>query len=299
MKEKLASKIEEIDAKATAMFPLGEPETGEHREEVFVRVGKFGPYLEQGERRAPIPDGLPPDELNLEKAIELLDQGQVEEAPMGMHPDTGKPVYMRVGRFGPYIQMGEKDDPEKKNQGLLKGMTPEEVDFDLALKLLTLPRNLGEYPETKEPIEAFDGKFGPYVKSGKESRSLPEGKSPLDVTFDEAVALLKQPKTRGKRAPKEPLRVYEKPSPETEKEVRILDGFYGAYVTDGETNASLRKGMDPKELTFEAALDLLAERKAKGPTKKKKKKSTKKKATKKKATKKKATKKKGVVKKKA
>lgn len=297
LQKKLASKIEEIDAKATAMFLLGVPEEGEHREEVFVRVGKYGPYLEQGERKAPIPDGLPPDELGLEKALELLDAGQVEEAPMGIHPETGKPIYMRVGRFGPYIQMGEKDDPEKKNQGLLKGMEPEGVDLDLAIKLLTLPRNLGEHPETKEPIEAFDGKFGPYIKSGKETRSLPDGLSPLDVSFDKAVELLKQPKTRGRKAPKEPIRVYEKPSPETEKEVRILDGFYGAYVTDGETNASLRKGMDPKELTFEAALDLLAERKAKGPSKRKKKKSTKKKAAKKKTAKKKATKKKGVVKK--
>lgn len=297
LKERLVAKLEEIDAKQTAMFPLGTPTEGEHREEVFVRVGKYGPYLEQGERKAPIPDGLPPDELDLAKGLELLEAGQVEEAPMGMHPETGKPVYLRVGRFGPYIQMGEKDDPEKKNQGLLKGMEPEDVNLELAIQLLTLPRNLGEHPEMKEPIEAFDGKFGPYIKCGKETRSLPEGLSPLDVQYDKAMELLKQPKTRGRKAPKEPLRVYEKPSPETEKEVRILDGFYGPYVTDGETNASLRKGMDPKEMTFEAALDLLAERKAKGPSKKKKKKSTKKKATKKKATKKKATKKKGVVKK--
>ncbi|MEM9827336.1 MAG: type I DNA topoisomerase [Planctomycetota bacterium] len=298
LKDRLAGKLEEIDAKQTAMFLLGEPTTGEHREPVHVRVGKYGPYLEQGERKAPIPDGLPPDELDLPKAIELLDQGQVEDEPLGLHPDTNQPVYLKVGRFGPYIQLGENDDPEKRNQGLLKNMTAESVDFATACKLLTLPRNLGEHPEMKEPVEAFDGRYGPYVKCGKETRSLPAEISPLEVTFEKALELLKQPKTRGKRAPKEPIRVFENKSPVTEDEVKIMDGFYGPYVTDGETNASLRKGMDAKELKFEEALDLLAERKAKGPTKKKKKKSSKKKATKKKAAKKKkTTKKKGVKKK--
>lgn len=302
LKARLANKLDEIDPKATARFLMGEPTEGEHREPVYVRVGKYGPYIEQGERTASIPDGLPPDEMSLEKACELLDSSEVKDEPIGTHPETGKPIYLKVGRFGPYIQLGEPDDEEKRNQGLLKGMEPADLTLEMACKLLELPRTLGNFPDNNEPIQAFDGRYGPYVKCDKETRSLPEGVSPLEVTLEEAIALLKQPKTRGRRTPKEPIRVFEDKSPITEQEVKILDGRFGPYVTDGTTNASLRKGMDPKEMTFEFALDLLAERAAKGPTKKKKKKKAAKKkakkATKKKATKKKATKKKAAKKKK-
>jgi DNA topoisomerase-1 len=302
LKTRLVEKLDQIDPKETARFPLGTPTEGEHRDPVFVRVGKFGPYIEQGERTGSIPDGLPPDEMDLQKALELLASSEVEEEPLGSHPETGKPIYLKVGRFGPYIQLGEPDDEEKRNQGLLKGMEVEDLTLEMACKLLELPRTLGDYPENGQPIQAFDGRYGPYVKCEKETRSLPAGMSPLEVTLEEAIELLKQPKTRGRGTPKEPLRVYENKSPITEGEVKILDGRFGPYVTDGETNASLRKGMDPKEMTFEAALDLLAERAAKGPSKKKKKKAAKKKPAKKKAAKKKATKKakkKGVAKKKS
>jgi len=302
LKSRLVEKLEAIDPKVSARFLLGVPEDGDHREEVFVRVGKYGPYIEQGERTASIPDGMPPDEMDLEKAMELLVSSEVVEEPIGTHPETGKPIYLKVGRFGPYIQLGEPDDEEKRNQGLLQGMEVGDVTVELACKLLELPRTLGDYPENGQSIQAFDGRYGPYVKCEKETRSLPAGVSPLEVTLEEAIALLKEPKKRGRGTPKEPLRLYEQPSPVTEKEVKILDGRFGPYVTDGETNASLRKGMDPKEMKFEAALDLLAERAAKGPSKRKKKakkkKAAKKKATKKKATKKKA-KKKGVPKKKS
>ncbi|MCR9293313.1 MAG: type I DNA topoisomerase [bacterium] len=292
LKAKLVDKLNEIDPKETARFLIGVPEEGEHRDPVFVRVGKWGPYLEQGERTGSIPDGLAPDELVLAKALELLESSQVEEEPLGVHPESGKPIYLKVGRFGPYIQLGDPDDPEKRNQGLLKGMEVEDITLDLACKLLELPRTLGPHPESGEAVMACDGRYGPYVKCDKENRSLPEGMSPLEVTLEQAVELLKQPKTRGKRAPKEPLRVYEEKSPVTESEVKILDGRFGPYVTDGVTNASLRKGMDPKEMTFEQAIDLLAERASKGPTKKAaKKKATKKVAKKKTAKKSSATKK--------
>ncbi len=301
--ELIKKKLEEIDPKNEARFPLGTPTEGEHREEVFVRVGKWGPYIEQGERTGSIPDGLAPDELDLPKAIEILELSQVEDEPIGTHPETGKPIYAKVGRFGAYLQLGDPEDPEKRNQSLLKGMELEGLTLEMACKLLELPRTLGPHPENGEPVVACDGRYGPYIKCDKENRSLPPGVSPLEVTLDEAVEILKQPKTRGRGTPKEPLRVYEEKSPITDGEVKILDGRFGPYVTDGETNASLRKGMDAKEMTFEAALDLLAERAAKGPSKRKKK-ATKKKAakkttTKKKATKKKATKKKGTTKKSA
>jgi DNA topoisomerase-1 len=297
LKPRLDEKIDEIDPRTTARFLLGTPSEGANREEIYVRVGKYGPFLEQGERRASIPDGLPPDEMNLEKAMELLESSEREDEPLGQHPETGKPIYVKVGRFGPYIQLGDNDDEEKRNQGLLRGMEVDDLTLEMACKLLELPRTLGNFPDNDQPIQAFDGRYGPYVKCEKETRSLPAGVSPLEVTLDEAITLLRQPKTRGRGTPKEPIRVFENKSPVTENEVKILDGRYGPYVTDGETNASLRKGMEAKEMTFEAALDLLAERAAKGPSKKKKKKATKKKATKKKAAKKKATKKKATKKK--
>ncbi|MEM1225185.1 MAG: type I DNA topoisomerase [Planctomycetota bacterium] len=306
LKPRLESKVEEIDPRISAKFSLGVPDEGEHRDEVFVRVGKYGPFLEQGERRAPSPDGMAPDEMRLEKAMELFESASREDEPLGVHPETGKPIYIKVGRFGPYVQLGEADDPEKKNKSLLRGMEVDDLTLELACDLLSLPRNLGNHPENGQPVEAHDGRYGPYIKCEKETRSLPAGVSPLQVTFDEAIELLKQPKTRGRAAPKEPIKVFETKSPVTDGEVKVLEGRYGPYTTDGETNASLPKGTDPKELTFEAALDLLAERAAKGPSKKKKakkKKAAKKKTAKKKATKKKAAKKtakkKGIIKKKS
>ncbi len=286
-----------------ARFTLGIPETGEYREEVVVRVGKYGPSVEQGERRISIPDGLPPDEMTLELALELLESGQRQEEPLGEHPESGQPIFLKVGRFGPYIQLGTNDDPAKKNRSLLKTMVPEDVTVEVACALLSLPRQLGPHPESGDPIEANDGRYGPYIKCGSDTRSLAAGMSPLDVTLEQAVELLKAPKVRGRGAPKEPIRVFEA-SPVTEQPVKLLEGRFGPYVTDGTTNASLPRGVEPETLSFEAALELLAERAARGPSPKKAtkkkaaKKATAKKTTTKKKAAKKATPKKGVVKKK-
>ncbi len=302
LKPRLESKVQEIDPRETAKFTLGTPEVGDHREEVFVRVGKYGPFIEQGERKGAIPVDLAPDEINLAKAMELLEASGVEDTPLGTDPESGKLIYVKVGRFGPYIQLGENDDEEKKNKSLLKGMEPADLTLELACKLLSLPRNLGVYAETGESIEANDGRYGPYIRSGKDTRSLPAGVSPLDVSLEQAIELLKQPKTRGRAAPKEPIVAFEKVSPITEKPVKILEGRFGPYITDGDTNASVPRGTDPKEVTFETALDLLAERAAAGPSKKKKSVKAAKAAPKKKsaktAAKKKATKKKTGTKKK-
>ncbi len=250
-----------------ARFALGNPNTPENPEEVFVRVGKYGPSVEQGERRVSVPEDLAPDELTLEVAMELLASGERQNEPLGNHPVTGQPIFMKIGRFGPYVQLGDNDDPEKKNRSLLKGMLPEELTVEMACKLLALPRDLGKHPESGEPIEANDGRYGPYIRSGKETRSLPAGMSPLEVTPEQAIELLKQPKQRGRGTPKDPLRVFDA-SPITEQPVRLMEGRFGPYVTDGTTNASLPRGATPEELTFEAALELLADRAAKAPTKK-------------------------------
>jgi DNA topoisomerase-1 len=210
----------------------------------------------------------------------MLDQAQQGEEPLGVDPQTGKPVYLKVGRFGPYVQLGSPEDEEKpKNASLLKGMNPADVNLETALKLLSLPRNLGNHPESGEPVMAQNGRFGPYVKCGAETRSLPPDISPLDVTLEQALHLLAQPKTRGRgraAAKREPLKIFDT-SPVTGQKVQLLDGRYGPYVTDGTTNASLPKGTSPEELSFQEALDLLATRAAAGPPKRK---SAKKKATK-------------------
>lgn len=272
LRKLLENKIEEIDPREASRITLGKPDRrGAEGEEIFVRIGRYGPFLEQGERRAPIPDGLPPDELNIDKALELLAQAGQALEPLGMCPETGKPIYLKNGRFGPYVQRGDADDEEKpKNASLLKGMKPEDVDLATAVKLLSLPRTLGVHPERNEPIIAQNGRFGPYIKCGSDTRSLPSGVSPIEVTLKEALELLAQPKAarRGFGAPKEPLRTLEA-SPVTGQPIKLLEGRYGFYITDGVTNASLPKETKPEELTMPQALDLLAVRAAAGPPAKK------------------------------
>ncbi len=268
LKPQLENKVEEIDARGISRIHIGTPPGGEP---VYVRVGRYSPFVEQGERTASLVEDTPPDEVTLEVALKLLEQAGKAEEPLGICPDTHKPVYLKVGRFGPYVQRGTPEDEEKpQNASLMKGMKPEDVDLATALKLLSLPRNLGNHPQQGEPVMAFNGRFGPYVKCGEETRSLPAGVSPLDVTLQQAVELLAQPKARGRgaAAKKEPLKVFEA-SPVTGNKIQLLDGRYGPYLTDGETNASLPKGASIEELTFAEALDLLAARAALGPPKKK------------------------------
>lgn len=270
LKQQLSNKIEEIDARTVCSISLGKPTTGPYTDEIFVRVGRYGPYLEQGERRASISDETPPDELTIEGALALLERAAIAEQPLGICPETHRPIYIRVGRFGPYVQRGTPDDDEKpKNASLLPGMKPEDVDLATALRLLTLPRTVGHHPANNEPIVAHNGRFGPYIKCGDETRSLPQGVSLLEITLDEALALLAEPKRRGRgaAAKREPLRTFDA-SPVTGKPVQLLEGRYGPYFADGETNASLPKDMKVDEVTFQQALELLADRASRGPAKK-------------------------------
>jgi DNA topoisomerase-1 len=269
LKPQLEHKGESIDARDISRIWIGTPEGGDP---VYVRVGRYSPFVEQGERTASLPEETPPDEVTLEAALKLLDQAQLGDEPLGMDPESGKPIYLKTGRFGPYVQRGNPDDEEKpQNASLLKGMNPADIDLPTALKLLSLPRNLGDHPQLGQPVMAFNGRFGPYVKCGEETRSLPADISPLDVTIEQAVHLLAQPKQHGRgraAAKREPLKVFEA-SPITGEKVQLLDGRYGPYVTDGTTNASVPKGTSVEELTFNEALDLLAARAAAGPPKRK------------------------------
>ncbi|MEZ6071211.1 MAG: DNA topoisomerase [Pirellulales bacterium] len=302
LKQQLDNKFDEVDPREISRVLIGHIDNDGTPEPVFARVGRpgSGPFLEWGERYASIPDGTAPDEITIDKARELFEQAAKADEPLGRCPETGKPVFLKSGRFGPYVQRGTPNDEEKpKNASLLKGMTPEDVDLETALKLLSLPRELGPDPKSGDTVTAYNGRFGPYVKCGDETRSLPSDVSPLDVTLEQALQLLAQPKKarRGFGQAREPIKVFDE-SPVTKQKVQLLDGRYGPYVTDGETNASVPKGTAVDQLSFEDALNLLAARATQGGTKKKgAKKPTAKKATKKATTKKKATKKKSSTKK--
>jgi DNA topoisomerase-1 len=272
LKQIIEEKLKEVDAREISRFPIAggvpQPVAGGEPEPIVVRVGRYGPFLDHGGRRASLPDGMTPDELTLAKATELLANAQIEENPLGYDPATNKPIYVKQGRFGPYVQLGTADDEEKpKYASLLKGQAPTEVTLELALKLLSLPRTVGNHPESGEPIVAQNGRFGPFLRCGQETRSLPAEITPIDVTLEQALALLAQPKVgrgggRG-RTPVEPLKVFAE-SPVTGQPIKLLPGRYGPYLTDGQTNASLPKEVQPESLTLPQALALLAEREGKG-----------------------------------
>ena len=282
LKKTLENKIGEIDARDISQIEIGTPEGS--GDPIYLRVGRFGPFLQHGERKASVIDNLPPDELTVAAAIELLDKAEQGDTPLGMCPETEKPVFIKVGRFGPYVQRGTTDDEEKpQNASLLPGMAIDDIDLETALKLLSLPRIVGQ-SETGDEIVASNGRFGPYIKCEKETRSLPKDVSPLDVTEEQARELLAKPKfQRGGRTAAAPLKEFEE-SPVTGNPVKVLSGRFGNYITDGETNATVPKGVELDDLTFETALELLADRAAKGPSKRKK--ASRKKAATKKAAKK-------------
>ena len=295
LKTKVSERLAEIDARAINSIPIG---VDEHGVGVVGRVGRYGPYLERGEDRASIPDDIPPDELTIDRAIELI-EAPSGDRELGVHPVTGLPVMLKNGRFGPYVQMGEHDDEtgeKPKTSSLFSTMDPDTLDLDEAIRLLSLPRTIGVDPADNVEILALNGRYGPYVKKGSDSRSLETEDQLFTVTLEDALARLAQPRQRGGRQAKPPLRELGT-DPVSENPMVVKDGRFGPYVTDGEVNASLRKGDDVETITDERASELLQMRRDRGPVKKKKagakKKAAKKKTSaKKKATKKKTTKKK-------
>ena len=252
--------LDEIDARAVNSIEIPESD-------IVVRVGRYGPYLERGEERASLPDELAPDELTPQRAEELLTQSS-EERHLGTHPESGLPVVVRIGRYGPYVAEELPDDSQRRPRTacLFASMDPATLTLDEAVELLTLPRALVA-PDGEEILVA-NGRYGPYVKRGKETRSLESEEQLLTLTTDEALALLARPKERrGRGAPKAPLRELGS-DPGSEKPILVKDGRFGPYVTDGETNASLRGGDSVESLTLERALELLADRRSRGPTRK-------------------------------
>jgi DNA topoisomerase-1 len=297
LKQIVGQRLEEIDARGVNSIPLRA--TTADGQQIVARVGRYGPYLQAGGDDGPrvsIPEDLAPDELTVEKVAELL-AAPSSDRELGTDPGTGYPVVVKAGRYGPYVTTvvpeGSKEAP--RTASLFASMSPETVTFEDALKLLTLPRVVGAAPDGEE-IQALNGRYGPYVKKGTDSRSLDSEDKLFTVTLDEALAIFAQPKQRGRRAAAEPLKELGA-DPVTEGQITVREGRFGPYVTDGETNASLRKGDDIESITLERAAELLAERRARGPVTKKKatKKATAKKAPAKKAPAKKAAAKKAAV----
>ncbi len=291
LKHKVDERLGEIDARAINSIPLGVSADGEM---VVARVGKFGPYVQRGEggqgNTASIPDDIPPDELILDRAIEYIDNAAKGPLSLGQDPETSLDVFVMTGRFGDYVQLGElvEGEDKPKRASLFSSMSPETISLDDALKLLSLPRIVGSDPADGIEITVQNGRYGPYLKKDKDSRSLESEEQLFSITLEDCLKILAQPKTRRGQVVKPPLREMGE-DPDTGKQMIVKDGRFGPYVTDGETNASLRKGDTVEELTDERAAELLAIRRAAGPRKKKKKAPAKKKAAaKKSAAKKKA-----------
>ena len=276
LKKLVGDNLEGIDAREVNSLRMFADDQGR---DVVVRVGRYGPYLERmitgddGEersQRANLPDDLPPDELDLALAEELFSTPQ-EGRSLGTDPETGHEILAKEGRFGPYVTEvlpeGAKEKP--RTGSLFASMTLSEIAIDDALKLLSLPRVVGTDPETGVEITAQNGRYGPYIKKDKDSRSLDSEDKLFTVTLEEAQKIFAQPKQRGRAAAKPPLKELGK-DPVSGEQMVVKDGRFGPYVTDGTGyNASLRKGDDVETLTDERAAELLAEKRAKGPAPKK------------------------------
>lgn len=295
----IVDNLGEIDARALNSTPIGDVAT--------LRFGKYGPYLEVADkenpdaepRRVNIPEDLAPDELTPERAQELIDAPVAGDRVLGENPANGKLVVVKDGRFGPYVQetdppaeeavdeaTGEvvpvEPEPEAaapkkraakkapaapkpRTASLFKSMSVDTLDLETALRLLDLPRVVGTEPETGAEITAQNGRYGPYLKKGTDSRTLQSEQQIFDITLDEALAIYAQPKY-GARGASSALKEFEN-DPTSGKPIKLKDGRFGPYVTDGETNATIPRGEEATEVTFERAVQLLADKRAKGPAK--------------------------------
>ncbi|MFI2361884.1 type I DNA topoisomerase [Promicromonospora sp. NPDC019610] len=282
----LVANLGEIDAAAINSVDIGEG--------IRVRVGRYGPYLEdlaaeveEGKTppRASVPDDVAPDELTVAKARELLAAGADDGRVLGTHPESGNPIVAKNGRYGPYVteQLPEPDlDPDlsaaakkralaalpkPRTASLLKTQALDSVTLEDALQLMSLPRVVGIDPESGDEITAQNGRYGPYLKKGTDSRTLPSEEAMFTVTLDEALEIYKQPKRGRGRTATPPLRELGD-DPTSGKPIQVKDGRFGPYVTDGETNRTLPRDVTPESITAERAIELLADKRAQGPAKK-------------------------------
>jgi DNA topoisomerase I len=300
LKKLVGVNLEGIDAREVNSIKVFDDAEGRP---IYVRVGKNGPYLERivtnedGEptpQRANLSDSLTPDELTLQVAEELFATPQ-EGRVLGVDPETGREIVAKDGRYGPYVteilpepladangnsealKKGKKaTGPKPRTGSLLRSMDLQTVTLEDALKVLSLPRVVGVDPESAEEITAQNGRYGPYLKRGNDSRSLATEDQIFDITLEEALKIYAEPKRRGRQSASAPPLRELGTDPASGKPMVIKDGRFGPYVTDGETNASLRKGDDVMSITDERAAELLADRRARGPAKRPAKKTTRK-----------------------
>jgi len=270
LKDLIGSHADEIDPRTICAIPLGFTDDGE---EIVCRVGRYGPYVQIGDSdlRASTPEDIAPDELTVQRALKLLEEAEQGDKELGEDPETSKPIYIKTGRFGPYVQLG---DPELTPKGNIKrggkpkiaslwpDMEVASVTIEEALMLLSFPRELGPHPSSGEMISAMDGRYGPYVKMGHESRSLADHNKLATVTVEEAVELFKQPSGRGRGRSGTIIAELGK-HPKSEAPIQVKSGRYGPYVTDGEVNATIPKEREPEEVTLEQALELITAREQK------------------------------------
>jgi len=272
--EAIADAIEKVDPRVLNGYPITDA--------ISVRVGKYGPFLavdEGGEkpRAVNIPADLAPDQLTREKAEELAAAPVVGDRVLGQDPATGYDIVVKGGRFGPYVTEVLPDEltltksgnkkagaPKPRTGSLFKDMSTETIDLDTALRLLSLPRIVGEDPESGEPITAQNGPYGPYLKRGTDSRSIESESQIFEITLEEALAIYAQPKTFGRRTASSALAEFG-PDPVSGKVIKLKDGRFGPYVTDGETNATIPRGEDLASIDHERAVALLQARRDRGP----------------------------------
>jgi DNA topoisomerase-1 len=263
----LVSDLDDIDAREVNSVDLGNG--------LVVRVGRYGPYIEQDGRRVSIPDDLPPDELTPAVAEELFSRIS-EGRTLGQDPESGHEIGVRDGRYGPYVTelLPEGDTAKPRTASLFKSMSVETVTLEEALQLLSMPRVVGADPADGGEIVARNGRYGPYLQKGDDTRSLDSEEEIFSIGIEAAAEAFTRPKTRRRQGPSAASLRTLGPDPVSQREISLKSGRFGPYVTDGETNASLRKGDDVDELSLERAVELLAERRAapkRAPRKRKKK----------------------------
>lgn len=259
----LTSDLGAIDARGISTFLI-------EGTDAVLRVGRYGAFVERGEQRASVPDDLAPDELTAERAEELLAQPSGDRE-LGVDPETGLAIVAKAGRYGPYVTEvlpeGAPKSAKPRTGSLFKDMSLDTIDLEQALRLLSLPRVVGVDPADGVEITTQNGRYGPYLTKAKDSRSLPSEQAIFDITLEEALALLAQPKQRRGAASAPPLRELGV-DPVSGQPVVLKEGRFGPYVTDGDINASLRKGDDPATIEPARAYELIADRRAAGPPKK-------------------------------
>jgi DNA topoisomerase-1 len=258
LKERVASRLDEIDPRLINSIPIGVDDSGV---DIVARVGRYGPYVERGEERGSIPGDMAPDELTVARAVELIEHQNAGDKIFGTDPESGLTVYGKTGRFGPYVQLGEQEEGSKerpKRASLFRSMEMDALGLDDALRLLSLPRTVGTDNEGVE-ITALNGRYGPYIQRGEDRRSLEEEEQLFTLTVEEALELLAQPPRRRGQARTTDLKQLGE-DPASGKSVTVRSGRFGPYVTDGEINASLRQGDSPETITMDRALELLQAR---------------------------------------